>query len=396
LQEKQNFLKEKRNWDVVFVYAPPWDAATRFSKHHLAAYLADQGARVLYVEAPLTPLGVKRGATFARELTRTLAKPRQVRERLWVRRHFVPIPYHAATPLTSRRAANVLGQRLLAPVLRRDMQQLGMRRPIVIAGLPHAADLVPYLPHSTVVYHCADDYAHVRGFPGSLPELEADLCRQAHVVITTSETLCRTRRQFNPHTYWIPNGADVEHFSQPAQPAAELYGVPRPIIGFVGGLSEWVDLDLIAHLARQRPTWSFVLVGPGTSNSASLGTLRNVRLLGPRPYAQLPAYLAAMDAAIIPFKHNDVTYHADPIKAYEYLAAGVPVVATDLPALRRLEHTVRLADSPEAFLAELDAALAEGRQAGRAERQAEAAGHSWRSRFAELTRLLEVHSACGS
>ena len=389
-------LKEKQNWDVVLVYGPPWDGTTRFSKHHLAAYLADHGARVLYVEAPLTLFGVKRGFAFAREVRQTLRPPRQVRERVWVRRHFLPIPYHAATPLTSRRASNALGQRLLAPVLRRDLERLGLRRPILIAGLPHAADLVNCLPRRALVYHCADDYAHVQGFPSTLPELEADLCRQADVVITTSETLCQTRRHFNPHTYWIPNGADVAHFSQPAQPAAELYGVPRPIVGFVGGLSEWVDLELIAGLARQRPTWSFVLVGPPGIDTAPVEALRNVRLLGPRPYAQLPAYLAAMDAALIPFKHNDVTYHADPIKAYEYLAAGVPVVATHLPALRRLEHVVRLAATPDAFLAQLDAALAEGREAGRAERQAEAERHGWSSRFAELTRLLEAHLTCGS
>jgi glycosyltransferase involved in cell wall biosynthesis len=387
---------DERNWDVVFVYAPPWDGPTRFSKHHLAAYLADHGARVLYVEVPLTPFGLKRGGAFAREFTRTLRKPHQVRERLWVRRHLLPVPYHAATPFTNRRAANALGQRLLAPVLRADMHRLGMRQPIVIAGLPHAADLVQYLPRRALVYHCADDYAHVRGFPSTLPQLEADLCRQADVVITTSETLAQTRRQFNPHTYWIANGADVAHFSQPAQPAAELYGVPRPIVGFVGGLSEWVDLDLVADLARQRPAWSFVLVGPGGGDSAPFQGLRNVRVLGPRPYAQLPAYLAAVDAALIPFKHTDVTYHADPIKAYEYLAAGLPVVATDLPALRRLQHVVRLAESPAAFLVQLDAALADGRTTGRAERQAEAVHHSWSSRFGELTRLLDAHLACGS
>src|SRR5581483_11483704 len=124
-------------------------------------------------------------------------------------------------------------------------------------------------------------------------------------------------------------------------------------------------------------SWSFVLVGPIGIDTSSVRGLRNVRLLGPRPYADLPAYLAAMDIALIPFKHNEVSFHADPIKAYEYLAAGVPIVASDLPALRRLAHVIRLADSREAFLKAIEAALAEGRQARRAERQAEAAQHSW-------------------
>ena len=266
------------------------------------------------------------------------------------------------------------------------------RRPILIAGLPHAVDVLPFVPHQALIYHCADDYAHVRGFPSTLPELEADLCQQADLVITTSETLCQSRRQFNPNTHWIPNGADIEHFSRPLAPAAELRSVPRPVIGFVGGLSEWVDIDLLASLALAKRDWSFVLIGPVGTDAKSIQHLPNVRLLGARPYAQVPSYLAAFDVALIPFKQDPVTYNADPIKAYEYLAAGVPIVATDLPALRRLEHVVRLADSPGSFLSQIEAALGEGRDAGRdarrQERQAEAARHSWDDRFGQFDRLL--------
>jgi len=378
--------------DVVLLYAPPWAGPTRFSKHHLASYLAQQGARVLYVEAPLSPLGLRRGRAFVDELLETQQPPRQVADRLWVRRHFVPLPYHAATWLTSRRVVNRLGQRLLAPAIRHDLDQLGFlgrgRRPVLIAGLPHAVDVLPFVPHEVLIYHCADDYAHVRGFPSTLPDLEADLCQQADLVITTSETLSQSRLRFNPNTHWIPNGAAIEHFSAPAEPASELLGVPQPVIGFVGGLSEWVDVQLIGHLARSRRDWSFVLIGPVGTPVGSIQNLPNVRLLGARPYATLPGYLATMDVALIPFKQDPVTYHADPIKAYEYLAAGVPVVATDLPALRRLEHVVRLADSPEAFLRQIEASLVEGRDARCLERQVEASRHSWEERFRQFDRLL--------
>jgi glycosyltransferase involved in cell wall biosynthesis len=382
------------DWDVVLLYGPPWSGPTRFSKHHLAQYLAARGARVLYVEAPLTPLGARRGAAFVDELRATLKAPHQVGERLWVRRHFLPVPYHGVTRLTSARSANRVGQRFLARRVVRDMQRMGLRQPIVIAGLPHAADAVAYLPKRALVYHCADDYASVRGFPSTLPEVEADLCRDADLVITTSETLCEARRAFNPQTYWVPNGADVEHFGSPAQPASELYGVPRPIIGFVGGLSEWVDLELVGRLARLRPEWWFVLIGPVGIDTGPVRELRNVRLLGPRPYAQLPSYLAAMDVGLIPFKDNDVTYHADPIKAYEYLAAGLPVVATAMPALQRLGHVVRLADSVDAFALQIGDALAAGRETGAAERRTEAANHAWRRRFDEIVGLIEGRLAC--
>jgi glycosyltransferase involved in cell wall biosynthesis len=380
--------------DFVLLYAPPWSGPTRFSKHHLASYLASRGARVLYVEAPLSPLGLRRGRAFVDALLDSQRPPRQVADRLWVRRHFVPVPYHAASWLTSRRAANRLGQRLLEPVIRRDLGRLDFlgkgqgRGPTLIAGLPHAVDVLPFVPRQALIYHCADDYAHVRGFPPTLPELEADLCQQADLVITTSETLWQSRRRFNPNTHWIPNGAAIEHFSAQAEPAPELLNGRRPVIGFVGGLSEWVDIQLLGHLAGLKKDWSFVLIGPVGTDVASIRNLPNVRLLGARPYAELPSYLAALDVALIPFKQGPVTYHADPIKAYEYLAAGVPVVATDLPALRRLEHVVRLADSPGSFLTQIEASLAEGRNARRQERQAEAARHSWEDRFRRFDCLL--------
>jgi glycosyltransferase involved in cell wall biosynthesis len=352
---------------------------------------------VLYIEAPLTPFGLRRGRAFIGELADTFRPPRRVSERLWVRRHFLPLPYHAASRLTSSRSANRLGQRLLAPVVRRDLARMGMSRPIVIAGLPHAVDLAPLLPRRGLVYHCADDYAHVRGFPSTLPLLEAQLCREANLVITTSETLCVERRQFNANTHWVPNGVDVEHFSQVAPPAPDVdHPADKPVIGFVGGLSEWVDIDLIARLARARPAWTVALVGPVGTDVSAIVHAANVRLLGPRPYAALPAYLAAMDVALIPFKRNPVTHHADPIKAYEYLAAGLPVVATDLPALQRLACVVRLADSFETFLAQIEASLAEGRNVRRDERRAEAARHTWASRFETIDGLIDESIACAS
>jgi glycosyltransferase involved in cell wall biosynthesis len=223
-----------------------------------------------------------------------------------------------------------------------------------------------------------------------LPDLEADLCTRANLVITTSRTLCEDRLRFNPHTHWIPNGVDVAHFSRVVVPAPELQRFNRPVVGFVGGLSQWVDVQLIAHLAKERPAWSVVLVGPVGIDLSALAGLQNVHVLGPRPYADVPAYLAAMDVGLIPFRAEPVTYHADPIKAYEYLAAGLPVVATDMPALHRLAHVLRLADTPASFLAQVDAAIAEGRAARCAERQAEASRHGWADRFGQIERLIEA------
>lgn len=376
--------------DLVLLYGPPWDGAAQFSKHHLARYLGERGHRVLFVETPLTVLSLLyRRSAVLREWLSTFRSPRQVAPGVWVRRHFNPVPYHPILPLTDSRSANRLGQRLLQPFLRWDLAKLGMAAPTLIAGLPHALDLVDGLDVRGLVYHCADDYAHVRGFPSSLPSLEEALCRTADLVVATAQTLADARRAWNPNTHWIPNGVDLAHFTRPAEPASELAAFPRPIVGFVGGLAQWVDVDLIAQVAAAHPEWSVVLIGPISTEVGSLRPLANVHLLGPRPYAQMPEMLAAFDVALIPFVQDDVTHNADPIKAYEYLAAGVPVVATRLPALERLAPIVRLADHPGDFVRQIEAALSLPREAGREARVAEAGRHTWASRFREFERLLD-------
>lgn len=378
-------------WDAVLLYGPPWDGAARFSKHHLAQYLANQGHRVLYVESPMSPLylanRVRQGALHS--WRHTFAPPRMREPGLWTRQYFNPVPYHAVTPITASRTANRLGQQWLAAPLRQDLRRLGFCSPVVIAGLPHAVDLIDRIPRKAVVYHCADDYVHVRGFPASLATLERDLCQSADLVITTSDALREARCQYNPRTYWVANGVDVAHFGQPAQPAHDMPSRVRPVVGFVGALAQWVDLQLLRQIAIARPTWALVLVGPVSTDVAALRGLANVTILGPRPYQDVPAYLAGMDVALIPFVRDEVTRNADPIKVYEYLASGVPVVATDLPGLRRLSGVVRLAATPDEFVAQIEAALAEDRVPAAARRRREAEHHSWQSRFVQVERLID-------
>ena len=384
--------------EIVVAYGPPWEDPARVSKHHLACYLSQRG-RVLYLESPLHPFNLAARPGQAGALWRGTRRCRRITATLWVRRFFTPWPYHSATTLTASRLFNRLGQRWIAVQLRRQLVALGMTRPLLIAGLPHAIDLLPHVSWSGVVYHCADEYRSASGFPPTLPELERELVMAADVVVVTAEALLPERRALNQRTYWVPNGAEVEHFAaaraEQTPLAEELRDLPRPVVGFVGALAEWFDERLVAHAARALPDWSFVLVGPGRERVPALLWLPNVRVLGPRPYERLPGYLKGFDAAIIPFRDSELARKADPIKFYEYLAAGLPVVATDLPALRRFPGLVYLASQPPAFVEELKRAVEEDSPERVRQRQAEAARHGWTARFAELARLIE-EAACAS
>jgi glycosyltransferase involved in cell wall biosynthesis len=250
---------------------------------------------------------------------------------VWVQSPFNPVPYHSVSTITGLPLMNTLGQRTMAPGLRRALRSLGFKRPLFILGLPQALDLIRGIPRSGLVYHCADDYAEVSVFPRSFAKLEQRLLRSADLVVTTAEPLRAKKAAGNPNTFAVPNGVSFDHFhlarSDHTQIPADLLPIPRPIVGFVGGVAEWVDLELIAHLARRRKDWSIVLIGPILVDVSTLRDESNVLLLGPRPYATLPGYLKGMDVATIPFLMNELTRNADPIKLYEYLAAGLPVPA---------------------------------------------------------------------
>jgi glycosyltransferase involved in cell wall biosynthesis len=157
-------------------------------------------------------------------------------------------------------------------------------------------------------------------------------------------------------------------------------------------VAEWLDLELIAAIARRRKDWSFVLIGPILVDVSVLRDESNVLLLGPRPYSSLPDYLKGMDVATIPFLMNELTRNADPIKLYEYLAAGLPVVSTDMPQVRRLQPLIEVADSVDSFEQAVERALHDRTESAVAARVAEARKHAWSERFAQVESLIAQHA----
>jgi hypothetical protein len=152
-----------------------------------------------------------------------------------------------------------------------------------------------------------------------------------------------------------------------------------------------VDLPLIRELALARPAWSFVLVGKATTDLTPVRAFKNIHLLGQQPYSHLPAYCRGFDVGIIPFRQNELTLRANPLKLREYLAAGLPVVATPLPEVARYQHLVRLADGPDQFIREIEAALCNTSDTAAHRRTEAMQAESWEARVAELTAVIAAH-----
>lgn len=381
--------------DIVCVAPSFWRAEAPLNVHHVMRWLAPAN-RILLVESP----GLRAPAAGRRDLARALRRlaawlrgPRRAPEGLWV---LAPL----VVPLHGRAWARRLNARLLTAAVRRAMRRLGLARPILWIFPPTGAGLAGRLGESLLVYHCVDAYAENPGVDReAILALEAELLARCDLVLATSRALYEEKRPARGRSRYLPNVADAEHFAAGGEPPADLARIPRPRLGYAGNVAGYkVDVALLAAVARARPGWQFCLVGPHGAGDpggdlAPLMGLANVHLLGARPYAELPAYLAGCDACLIPFRVSASTRASFPLKFYEYMAAGKPIVATPLPALADYAgrpDLVRFAAGTEAFAAAVAAALEEPRtEALRAARREEARRHSWPERMADISRAVE-------
>jgi len=378
----------------IVCFAPgPWDDIWR-NRHQIMTRLARRN-KVLWVEprAYLRPVlrQLRRGEIGWRDLRRPLAVP--VRENLWVYRD----PVYA--PIAGRRLRlGQLTQALRVRAMHRTMRKLGFGRPLLWLTRYYQADVVGTCDERLVIYHISDEYsayAAVRD-PEAVRRAEAELIRRADLVIVTSPALLESKRPLNPHTYLVPNAADVEGFAKAAADPCVPPGMAalrRPIVGYVGVLNEKIDYELIRAIALARPDWSIALVGPlglytQPHKADGLQGLPNVHFLGRVDVSEVPHYIKACDVCLLPYERNEWTRNIDSLKLYEYLACGRPVVATDIPAAHGFPGLVHIVRGPDEAIPAIEAALTEQSPEHIRRRQAAVAEHSWDARVERVSELI--------
>jgi glycosyltransferase involved in cell wall biosynthesis len=218
------------------------------------------------------------------------------------------------------------------------------------------------------VYECYDEYA--MNPDGSVrtrvQRMERGVLRDADLTLVTAEELAARRRQDVGHVVFVPNGVAEDFMRDPMAADFLRHTARKPCIGYLGHLRSEVDVDLLVALAAQNPQWHFLLVGPVQRSEfrRRLDLLPNVEFAGPQPYGSLPSLLRRFDVGLIPFVLNSFTLAINPLKAYEYMAAGVPIVASNLPELLRFRDIIRMIENtPAAFGKAIAETLADDRAA---------------------------------
>jgi len=210
-----------------------------------------------------------------------------------------------------------------------------------------------------VVYDCMDFHKGFSNISEILLNEEKFLSEKSDLILASSNLLFNERSLQNPKCILVPNGTDFFHFSSEIQDMPdEIKGLGGPIIGYYGAISDWFDSELVGSLARSRPDWNFILIGHTFgADTNPLEGLKNIFILGEKPYDLLPSYLHFFDVCIIPFKKTQLTEATNPVKLFEYLSAGKPVVATDLTELRCYREWVTLESETQGWLKAIESYL---------------------------------------
>lgn len=270
--------------------------------------------------------------------------------------------------------------------------QWGIHAATAMVQHPYWTPLALSLPNTLQVYDCMDHHEGFGGMPQDLVALEHEYMARADVVTVTSQWLHDwAASQGRSDAVVVRNGCDYDHFHAPVGTPYQA-SPPRKVIGYFGAIAHWFDVELVAKLAQRFSDCEILLVGDDTQQAGrTLGRFANVRMLGERPYGELPQFLHGFDVCLLPFLQIPLTLATNPVKVYEYLCAGAEVVCTDLPEIAQFGDLVHRAGSHEAFIAAVDRALnAPADAAQRARRRAFALGQTWSYRAQALRQSVET------
>jgi glycosyltransferase involved in cell wall biosynthesis len=375
----------------IIAFAKDWNEDPT-SNHHVLRELA-KSRRVLWLNSIATRKPELASARDLGKIRRKLGEfargATNVEHDLWVA---TPL----ALPFPHSPAARAVNRRILRATIRALRARLGIGDFQLWTFLPNVADYVGTLGEQLAVYYCVDEWS-LFGYLDRQQTAAAEraLLGKVDAVFAINDALADAKRRVHPRTFVAPHGVDHALFALALDDAtsipADLAELPRPRLGFYGTIRDWVDLELVAAVARARPSWSIALIGQQLADASAVRGLRNVHLLGQKPHAALPAYCKGFDVGLIPYRIDDRMSFVNPLKLREYLSAGLPVVATRVPEVARYAQLgARTAANVPELIAAIEAALVEGDAATRRARSAAMVNETWSARVADVTRALDA------
>jgi glycosyltransferase involved in cell wall biosynthesis len=388
-----NFATDQRCAIVTSAYG--WTSEVQLSAHHLARHLVQTGWRVCFLTVPISfmhQLRFQRNPAFRRK------------QREWLDGGHFDLDRRllAYTPYTLLPASRLPGLRsswvqrhwswfsLPDPIA--VLERNGFGRPdLMIMDTPILGAIWEGLQRPRLLYRIVDLNPEHPSASQAQRDEERRLARAADAVIYTSEVLEPYVAALGARSQiFVPSGVDFSHFATAQSEPEDIAHLPRPRAIYVGTIAEWFDAELLGVAAERLPQISFVLIGPLIGNAPAIPRLPNVHFLGPRSYAGIPGYLQHSDVGLIPFRRDAFVNFVEainPLKLYEYMAAGLPVVSLGIAPLKNLDSPAVLCSDPKEFTDAIERLSTAPKPV--ASLRAFASNCDWSQRFAALDEHLE-------
>jgi glycosyltransferase involved in cell wall biosynthesis len=381
--------------DIVCFSSSDWHGKWG-SRQQVMLRFARRGYRVLFVERPAGLEHLLRYPDLRRRKSRRWREGvRSVSENLWI----VSLP-----PLLPGRyyapSVNAVNQWVTVLCTKSVLRRMGFDAPILWLYNPEQGPLIGQFDECLAVYHCIDEFT--AGTTGRkrrvIARLETALLNRADLVFANSLLTYDNKRRLHPRTYHVPSGVHVEHFAQVRDPSTAVHpaiaAIAHPIAGYIGNINDKLDIPLLVAVATCLPDWQFVLVGQPYPQKVDLRPLRaqpNVHLLGRFPFEEIPGLIKGVDVCLLFYAGTEFARYRSPLKLYEYLAAGKPVVSTDHPEVREFSSWAEIASTPEEFASAVARAWKED-SAEKQRRRAELGRqHSWDGRVSEMEQIIDAY-----
>ncbi len=264
------------------------------------------------------------------------------------------IVYPKTLPAPRSRLVRWLAARLLISQILPVVKKAKLYSPILWLSLPTAVDVAGKLGESALIYYCGDDFSALAGVDHeTVISREIALSKKADLIICASTKL--VARFPASRSCLLPHGVDYSLFSTPVPRALDLPNDGRPVAGFYGSISEWLDIEMLQKTIQKMPNWYFVFIGKPVIDISALSAFDNVIFLGERPHQQLPSYSQHWTAALLPFVNNAQIKACNPLKLTEYLASGRPIISTRFPAMESFRGLIQVANNADAMVEALAA-----------------------------------------
>ena len=298
-------------------------------------------------------------------------------------------------PLVYNGTIMKLNKSIMHAQFSRLLSRLEFDKYILWVGTPTAASFLDIFDPTLIIYNPVDRYSEFSFVDSAkIANYERYIASRADAIICTADAIRKDLEPYNSHCFTVTHGVDVNHFHSAFQNNSvpeDIKNIPGPIIGFIGGIADWVNFDLLLDVINRYPNASLVLIGktyPEVRGLAQLKSQSNVHFLGYKNYKVLPNYLKQCTVCLIPYVINERLVAVDPIKLREYLALGKPVVSVDLPEVRKLQDVVYIGENKKDFVDKIGKAMTEDNPSLAEERIRVAWRSDWGDKIEEISAIV--------